>query len=157
MTGRIRSNHRSFGPYGTGSYSQINGRQVATRLMHLFGGCLGFYNSYSWACITPATQTVYGTTVTGNQRQDWLRSRYILMWGWNPVEMRDGTNSEYFVKLARERGAKVVCLDPRLTLSAVSIADEWIPIRPGTDVAVMSAMAYVMISENLYEAEFVRI
>ncbi len=35
------------------------------------------------------------------------------MWGWNPAEMRDGTNSEYFVKLARENGARVVCIDPR--------------------------------------------
>jgi hypothetical protein len=31
------------------------------------------------------------------------------MWGWNPAEMRDGTNSDYFVKLAREAGARVVC------------------------------------------------
>jgi len=145
-----------FVPYGTGSYNQINGRQTATRLLHLFGGCLGFYNSYSWACITPATLTVYGTTTTGNQRQDWLNSRYILMWSWNPAEMRDGTNSEYFVKLARERGARVVCLDPRLTPSAIALADEWIPIRPGTDAAMMSAMAYVMITENLYDADFIR-
>lgn len=36
-------------PYGTGSYNQINGRQTAQRLMNLFGGSLGFYNSYSWA------------------------------------------------------------------------------------------------------------
>jgi len=149
-------NSALFVPYGTGSYNQINGRQTATRLLHLFGGCLGFYNSYSWACITPATLTVYGTTTTGNQRQDWLNSRYILMWSWNPAEMRDGTNSEYFVKLARKRGAKVVCLDPRLTPSAVALADEWIPIRPGTDAAMMSAMAYVMITENLYDADFIR-
>lgn len=149
-------NSALFVPYGTGSYNQINGRQTATRLLHLFGGCLGFYNSYSWACITPATLTVYGTTTTGNQRQDWLNSRYILMWSWNPAEMRDGTNSEYFVKLARERGAKVICLDPRLTPSAIALADEWIPIRPGTDAAMMSAMAYVMITENLYDADFIR-
>ncbi|HOE14546.1 MAG TPA: molybdopterin-dependent oxidoreductase [Candidatus Saccharicenans sp.] len=149
-------NSALFVPYGTGSYNQINGRQTATRLLHLFGGCLGFYNSYSWACITPATLTVYGTTTTGNQRQDWLNSRYILMWSWNPAEMRDGTNSDYFVKLARERGAKVVCLDPRLTPSAIALADEWIPIRPGTDAAMMSAMAYVMITENLYDADFIR-
>ncbi len=33
----------------------------ARRLMNLFGGCLGIYNSYSWAAINVATPTVYGT------------------------------------------------------------------------------------------------
>ena len=148
-------NSALFVPYGTGSYNQLNGSQTARRLMNLFGGCLGIYNSYSWGAINIATPTVYGTLITGNQRQDWLNSKYILMWGWNPAEMRDDTNSDYFVKLARRNGARVVCIDPRLSLSATSLADEWIPIRPGTDAAMMSAMAYVMIDESLYDAEFV--
>ncbi len=145
-----------FVPYGTGSYNLTNGRWTAERLLNLVGGSLGYYNSYSWACISAATPTVYGTNVTGNQRQDWLNARLILMWSWNPAEMRDGTNSEYFIKKARERGARVVCLDPRQTLSAVALADEWVPVRPGTDAALMSAMAHVMIEENLYDREFVR-
>jgi anaerobic dimethyl sulfoxide reductase subunit A len=149
-------NEALFVPYGTGSYNQLNGSHTARRLMNLFGGCLGIYNSYSWGAINIATPTVYGTLVTGNQRQDWLNSRYIIMWGWNPAEMRDGTNSDYFVKLARENGAKVVCIDPRHSLSAAALADEWIPILPGTDTAMMSAMAYVMLTEGLYDADFVR-
>lgn len=143
-------------PYGTGSYNQINGRQTADRLLNLFGGSLGYYNSYSWACISQATPYVYGTGVTGNQRQDWVNSKYIVMWGWNPAEMRDGTNSEFFIKKARENGAKVICIDPRMSMSAVSLADEWIPIRPGTDVALMSAMAYVIISRDLHDKDFIR-
>ncbi len=143
-------------PYGTGSYNQINGRQTAQRLLNLFGGSLGQYNSYSWACISTVTSTVYGTDITGNQRQDWVNSKYILMWSWNPAEMRDGTNTEFFLRKAREKGARIVCIDPRMTLSAVSLADEWIPIRPGTDVAMMSAMVYVMIKDGLYDAEFVK-
>ncbi|MFH2038442.1 MAG: DMSO/selenate family reductase complex A subunit [Chloroflexota bacterium] len=144
-----------FVPYGTGSYNQLNGSQVARRLMNLSGGCLGIYNSYSWAAINAATPTVFGTLITGNQRQDWLNSKYILMWGWNPAEMRDGTNSDYFIKLARQNGAHVICIDPRHSLSAATLADEWIPIRPGTDTAMMTAMAYVMLTENLYDSEFV--
>jgi len=144
-----------FVPYGTGGYNQMGGKWPADRLMNMLGGALGYYNSYSWACITRATITVYGTDVTGNQRQDWLNSKYIIMWGWNPAEMRDGTNSEYFLKEARKKGAKIICIDPRMTMSAVALADEWIPIRPGTDVALMSAMAYVMISEDLYDRDFV--
>jgi len=156
---RVRDAHGNaaiYVPYGTGSYNQINGRQTAQRLMNLFGGSLGFYNSYSWAAISCATPTVYGTNITGNQRQDWLNSKYILMWSWNPAEMRDGTNSDFILRKARENGARVVCLDPRMTLSAVALADEWVPLRPGTDAAMMSAMAQVMITENLYDAAFVR-
>jgi len=143
-------------PYGTGSYNQTNGRWTAELLLNLIGGSLGYYNSYSWACINTATPYVYGTKITGNQRQDWVNSKYIIMWGWNPCEMRDGTNSEYFLKRARENGAKIICIDPRMTLSAVALADEWIPIRPGTDVAMMSAMAWVMITENLHDYNFIR-
>jgi anaerobic dimethyl sulfoxide reductase subunit A len=148
-------NEALFVPYGTGSYNQLNGSHTARRLMNLYGGCLGIYNSYSWAAINAATPTVYGTLVTGNQRQDWLNSKYILMWGWNPAEMRDGTNSDYFIKLARENGVRVVCIDPRHSLSAAALADEWIPIRPGTDAAMMSAMAYVMITEGLLDETFI--
>jgi anaerobic dimethyl sulfoxide reductase subunit A len=162
LAGEIRRVREAYGngalfvPYGTGGYGQTTGSQTARRLMNLYGGCLGIWNSYSWAAINVATPTVYGTVQTGNQRQDWLNARYILMWGWNPSEMRDGTNSEWFVKLARERGAKVVCIDPRLSMSAAALADEWVPIRPGTDAAMMSAMAYVMITEELHDADFVR-
>ncbi len=156
---RVKKTHGNsalFVPYGTGSYSQINGRQTAQRLLNLFGGSLGHYNSYSWACISNATATVYGTNITGNQRQDWVNSRYILMWSWNPCEMRDGTNTEFFLRKAREKGARIVCIDPRMTLTSVALADEWIPIRPGTDVAMMSAMAYVMIKDGLFDAGFVK-
>jgi anaerobic dimethyl sulfoxide reductase subunit A len=161
VAGEITRIRKAFGsaalfvPYGTGSYSQTNGRQVAQRLMNLSGGSLGHYNNYSWAAMARATETVYGTTVTGNQRQDWLNSKYILLWGWNPSEMRDGTNSEFYLRKARENGARIVCIDPRMTLSAVALADEWVPIRPGTDAAMMTAMAHVIITNNLHDAAFV--
>ncbi|CAG0978921.1 anaerobic dimethyl sulfoxide reductase subunit A [Anaerolineales bacterium] len=151
-------NHAILIPSGSGSH-QLNGPYVARRLLNCYGGFTNVYNSYSWGATNLATPTVYGTLVTGNQRQDWLNSKYIIMWGWNPAEMRDGTNSDYFMKLARDaegRGAHVVCIDPRYSPSAAALADEWIPIRPGTDAAMMSAMAYVMLTENLYDAEFVR-
>ncbi|MBZ0286396.1 MAG: molybdopterin-dependent oxidoreductase, partial [Anaerolineae bacterium] len=51
-------------------------------------------------------------------------------------------------------GAKMIVVDPRYTDTAVTAADEWIPIRPGTDAALISAMAYVMISENIHDQEF---
>lgn len=152
---REYGNSALFIPYGTGSYTNLNGRWPAVRLLNLLGGSLGYYNSYSWACTNIATPYVYGTLNTGNQRQDWLNSRYIIMWGWNPAEMIDGTNSAYFIKKAREKGARTVCIDPRMSMSAVALADEWIPIRPGTDTAMMSAMAWVIITEKLTDDDFI--
>jgi anaerobic dimethyl sulfoxide reductase subunit A len=102
-----------------------------------------------------ATPTVYGTQFTGGQRKDWVNCSYIILWGWNPAETIFGTNSAFYIKKARERGAKVICIDPRKTMSAVGLADDWIQIRPGTDTAMMSAMAFVMITENLYDTRFV--
>lgn len=148
-------NSALFVPYGTGSYQQINGSHIAARLFNSYGGHLGYYNNYSWGQIERATPTVYGTGVTGNQRQSWLSSKYIIMWSWNPAEMIDGSNSAWFIKKAKENGAKVIVIDPRKSLSAVALADEWIAIRPGTDAAMMSAMVYVMITEGLYDKEFV--
>jgi anaerobic dimethyl sulfoxide reductase subunit A len=77
------------------------------------------------------------------------------MWGWNPAEMIDGTNTMYFLKRAREAGAKTILIDPRHTMSAAGLADEWIPIRPGTDTAMMAAMAHVLITENMVDEDFV--
>jgi anaerobic dimethyl sulfoxide reductase subunit A len=148
-------NSALFVPYGTGSRSNINGSPVARRLLNLYGGHLSTYSTYSSACVAIATPTVFGTGATGSQRKDWLNSRYIILWGWNPAETIFGTNSSYYLKKARENGARIICIDPRNSMSAIGLADEWIPIRPGTDTAMMSAMAYVMIIEDIYDARFV--
>lgn len=47
---------------------------------------------------------------------------------------------------ARERGMRLVVVDPRCSPEA-SMADEWVPIRPGTDLAFSLAMLNVMINE----------
>jgi thiosulfate reductase/polysulfide reductase chain A len=55
---------------------------------------------------------------------------------------------------ARSGGAKIVVFDPRLSDTA-ALANEWIPIRPGTDLAAMLAMINVIVTENLYDSSFV--
>ncbi|MDO8636393.1 MAG: molybdopterin-dependent oxidoreductase, partial [Dehalococcoidia bacterium] len=57
---------------------------------------------------------------------------------------------------ARMRGMKVVVIDPVCT-NAASKADEWIPIRPGTDGALALALLNVLINElKIYDAEFLK-
>jgi anaerobic selenocysteine-containing dehydrogenase len=50
-------------------------------------------------------------------------------------------------------GAKLAVMDPRLSNTA-SMADYWLPTRPGTEAAALLAMARVIIDERLYDALF---
>ena len=61
----------------------------------------------------------------------------------------------WFIKLARERGKPVIIIDPRYSTAAKTLADQWIPIKPGTDTAMFMAMAYVLFREDLWNKEFV--
>ena len=55
-----------------------------------------------------------------------------------------------------DRGMKLVVVEPRMSAGAAK-ADEWLPIRPGTDRAFVLGMVYVLLhEENLYDAEFIR-
>jgi anaerobic dimethyl sulfoxide reductase subunit A len=69
--------------------------------------------------------------------------------------MGPGYQFGWFLKLARERGQKVIIFDPRYTPAAEVIADQWIPIKPGTDCAMFMAMAYVLFQEDLWNKDFV--
>ncbi|MEW6185196.1 MAG: molybdopterin-dependent oxidoreductase [Thermodesulfobacteriota bacterium] len=131
-----------------------SGGAAFSRLLNLLGGYSGSYGNVSsegavWAC-----QTHYGSVMVGHSREDMQNSKLILLWGWDPARMISGTNTMYHLIRARENGARVVTIDPRYTDTAVAAADEWIPIRPGTDTAMMIAMAYVIIRENLQDQAF---
>ncbi len=55
----------------------------------------------------------------------------------------------------RKRGAKLIVVDPR-RIELVDFAELWLPLKPGTNVPVFSAMAQVIVQENLVNWEFVR-
>jgi thiosulfate reductase/polysulfide reductase chain A len=84
---------------------------------------------------------------------DLSRSKYILLIGRNPAE---GIRTAYATALATavQNGAKVVTVDPRLSASG-AIASEWVPIRPGTDLALVLALCNVLVTERLHDADFV--
>lgn len=59
-----------------------------------------------------------------------------------------------YMRRGRPYRGKVVIVDPRLGVSGAK-ADEWIPIRPGTDAALALGMAHVIISSGLVDRDFV--
>jgi anaerobic dimethyl sulfoxide reductase subunit A len=131
-----------------------HGGFAAARLLNQFGGFLTHYGNISSEGAVWASLTQYGSVMVGNSREDLLNSRLIILWGWDPARMISGTNTLYHLIRAHENGARVIAVDPRYHDTAAAVADEWVPIRPGTDTAVMVAMANVMIRENLHDRAF---
>ena len=80
------------------------------------------------------------------------RTDYLLMLGANPYESNGSlcTAPDFPGRMEkiRARGGKVVVVDPRRTKSAAN-ADRWIPIRPGTDAALLLALANVIVTAGL--------
>ncbi|HWI60706.1 MAG TPA: molybdopterin-dependent oxidoreductase, partial [Symbiobacteriaceae bacterium] len=160
IAGQIRrviqtyGNEAIFFPYATGNAGRLSEGACMRRLMGLLGGYLGFYNNYSNSANTWGLNYTFGTENTGSSREDLVNAKLLILWGFNPAETYFGTNTPYYIQRAREAGAKVIVIDPRYTDTAVAFADQWIPIRPTTDNALMDAIAYVLITEGLVDQAF---
>lgn len=139
---------------GSGHIGLLRGNLLAQRLVALYGGFLGYYNGYSTACTTHASLATYGTVNTGNSYDDLVNARMVILWSANLAETATGTGAPWYLYQAKQRGARIVYIDPIYTDTAVALADEWIPIYPGTDNALMDAMAYVMLAEGLHDRAF---
>jgi anaerobic dimethyl sulfoxide reductase subunit A len=113
------------------------------RLLPQFGGYSTHYGNVSSEGAVHAVLTQYGSVFVGHSREDLLNSKLIILWGWDPARMISGTDTIYNLVKAKEGGARIICIDPRYTDTAVILADQWIPIIPGTDIAMMVAMANV--------------
>lgn len=99
-----------------------------------------------------ATSVGY-TMVTGNpdpghDALDFMNSNLLLFFGTNMVDTI--VPSARYLARAKENGAKLIVLDPRLS-STAAIADQWIPINPGTDTALVLAMMNVIIANDLHD------
>ncbi|GAB6174707.1 molybdopterin-dependent oxidoreductase [Paradesulfitobacterium aromaticivorans] len=85
---------------------------------------------------------------------DFENANYILFSMTNSGVAAASTSRLVRFAEAKKRGAKVVVLDPRQSELAAK-ADEWLPIKPGTDSAFFLAMIHVMLRKGLYDKDFV--
>ena len=107
-------------------------------------------------CLSPrdeAATLTYGSPVGGHEPVDWTSLGCLTLMGSHIGEDARNTVMQDFAN-ARARGVKVIVLDPRFS-SVAAKADYWLPVKPGTDTALMLAWMNVLISENIYDAEYV--
>jgi len=132
----------------------FSGDTMARRLLNLTGGHLGYYHSVSMGNTAAATPYTYGTAASGNSLDTLVDTPLVILWGHNPTETIFGHTNHYFQQM-KQNGSSFFVVDPRYSDTASSLADEWIPLRPSTDNALMDAMMYVIITENLHDKTFI--
>ena len=140
--------------YASGNSGVFRGDWLMRRLLSLDGGHLNFYGSYSTLCTSYTTPYIYGDGNSGNSYECFADSKLIILWSFNPAETIHGSLTTYYIKQAKDKGARVIVVDPRYSDTAVALADEWIAVRPTTDSAMLAAMAYVILTENLLDRNF---
>ena len=124
-------------------------RRALMRLFHVLGTS-SFHGS---VCGQAGNSLAAEGHPLGFDPEEMVDSRLLLLWGCNMLTT--APHGWRFIKAARERhGARVVCIDPRRTLTAVA-ADEHVPIRPGSDAVLAAGLAHVAFREGLVEGDYV--
>lgn len=88
---------------------------------------------------------------------DYENTKYIICFGNSPLEAHRPNSRllNIFGKMRdRANRVKMVVVDPRFSVTAAK-ADKWLPINPGTDGALANAMAHIILTEGLWDRDFV--
>lgn len=89
-----------------------------------------------------------------NMFTDIENAEVLLVWGTNPATDSPPLDMNR-LEAAAKKGTEIFVIDPRRTETVERTGAEWIPIRPGTDGALALSLIEVLISEELYDEDFV--
>ncbi len=106
-------------------------------------------------CISPrdeASLLTFGFPVGGREPLDWEHLEAVALIGSHIGEDARNTVMQDFAKV-HGRAGTVVVVDPRFSTVSTK-ADHWLPIKPGTDTALLLAWMHVLITEGLHDAAY---
>jgi anaerobic dimethyl sulfoxide reductase subunit A len=125
----------------------------SSRLLSLYGGYMDSWGVSSDGAWLQVQDKMSGGLYTAGDRMEYRKSKLIVLWNSNPI-WSSGGNPTYNFLQAKKAGAKVIMVDPFFNDTAQALADEWIPVRPSTDAALLLGMAYHMIENGLQDQDF---
>ena len=118
---------------------------------------IGSPNSISHSALCAEVEKMgafYTEGFYGYRDYDFENMKYLIVWGCDPVSSnRQVPNTINKLGRLLEQGT-VVTVDPRMNNTA-SKSHEWMPIKPGEDGALATAMAHIILTEGLWSKEFV--
>ena len=145
--------------YATGMYS-ATGRSVE-RLLNCVGGYLPMYGDYSTGMHQYVMPFMYGVgtspyeNVSASSMDQMGNADLVLMFGNSPAENRmGGANVVWDYARAREKGPEIIHIDYRYNETAAGHPGEWLPIRTGTDAALVAGIAHVLIANDWVDLDF---
>jgi anaerobic selenocysteine-containing dehydrogenase len=140
-----------------GSTGALHSTQdLAQRFLMATGGCTSLTGSYS----TGAARFVLpyllgpGWKDSGFDPATMRHAGTIVLWGANILEARLGSELPARLLEARRRGACIIVIDPRRTVTVERAATWHLPCRPGTDAALMLAVLHVLLEEGLAKRDW---
>ena len=95
----------------------------------------------------------YGTSVGSPEATDIRNARVLTLIGSHLGENMHNTQVQDFAA-AVEKGADIIVVDPRYS-TAAGKARHWLPIKPGTDIALILAWIHVLLKEGLYDRDYI--
>jgi anaerobic dimethyl sulfoxide reductase subunit A len=123
------------------------------RVFNSLGGHVTHFGTVSFGTWPYDEIFMEGAWADASDRMTLRDAKLIVLVGCNWAANKAG-NIAYFVKLAKDQGAKVIIIDPWHNQTVEGLADQWIPVHPGTDTALFLGVAYHMIKNNLHDQEF---
>lgn len=98
-------------------------------------------------------ELTFGDGLGSPERTDIENARCLVLLGSHLGENMHNTQVQEFAR-AVERGATVIVADPRFSVAAGK-AKHYLPIKPGTDLALLLAWMHTLVAEKLYDADYV--
>jgi anaerobic selenocysteine-containing dehydrogenase len=139
-------------PYSyAGTMGLIQGEAMAHRFFHRIGASL-LDRTICASAGGEAYNLTYGSRM-GTDPEHVPAAKLILLWGTNTL-----TSNPHlwpFIRKARAKGARVICIDPLRTRTA-DASDEHVPIRPGTDAALALGMMHVLFRDGLEDRAYLQ-
>jgi anaerobic selenocysteine-containing dehydrogenase len=149
----LKRQKEKYGPESLGVLSPA--RRTYSEYLYRFLVAHGSPNyGHSGICAMQMSFAFHYTVGDWPRAVDYANSDLVLVWGKQPIysgPAQDGARA--FVD-AKARGAKIIAIKPSVEPD-VGMADQWLPVRPGTDAALALAMLHVVVNENLIDKAFV--
>ena len=137
-------------PYSyAGTMGLIQSSSMDRRFFHRIGASL-LARTICSSAGSEAMNLTYGTRM-GTDTESVGEAKLIILWGTNTL-----TSNPHlwpYVRKAKAKGARVVCIDPLRTRTAVA-SDEHIALRPGTDAAFALGMMHVLFRDHHADREY---